>query len=73
MPEKTSHFYKELNRIRRNAQSLGFNELIEVLADIFEKEASALPSQLQESITQLRHAASELRRSDRELIKKFEA
>lgn len=71
MPEKTSHFFKELNRIRRNAQSLGFNELIEVLADIFEKEAQMiLPNQ--ESSVQLRHAASELRRNDRDFIKKFE-
>ncbi|KAG5677460.1 hypothetical protein PVAND_007218 [Polypedilum vanderplanki] len=70
MPEKTTHFYKELNRIRRNAQSLGFNELIEVLADVFEKEAQQI--QNQESSVQLRHASSELRRSDRELIKKFE-
>jgi hypothetical protein len=70
MPEKTTHFYKELNRIRKNAQSIGFNDLIEVLADVFEKEAQLLPSQ--ESSVQLKHAANELRRSDRELIKKFE-
>jgi Integrator complex subunit 14 len=71
MPEKTSHFYKELNRIRRNAQSLGFQELIDVLADIFEKEAQVMVANT-ECCVQLRHAASELRRNDRELIKKLE-
>lgn len=70
MPEKTTHFYKELNRIRRNAQSIGFIELVDVLADIFEKEAQLLPNP--ESSAQLRHAANELRRSDRDLIKKLE-
>lgn len=72
MPEKTTHFYKELNRIRRNAESLGFTELIDLLADIFEKEVqTATPNS--ETAIQLRHAASELRRSDRDIIKKFEA
>jgi Integrator complex subunit 14 len=74
MPEKTSQFYKELNRIRRNAQSLGFESLIENLADVFDKEAQFLlqPGSNPESSIQLKHAASELRRSDRDLIKKFE-
>lgn len=72
IPEKTTHFYKELNRIRRNAQSLGFNDLIDLLVDIFEKEAISAPPNSEMAI-QLRHAASELRRSDREIIKKFEA
>ncbi len=72
IPEKTTHFYKELNRIRRNAQSLGFIELIELLADIFEKEAQqATPNT--EIAVQLKHASNELRRSDREIIKKFES
>lgn len=76
MPEKTTHFYKELNRIRRNAQSLGFESLIETLAEIFEKEAQMLlmpnSSAHAECSIQLRHAAAELRRGDRDLIKKFE-
>ena len=76
MPEKTSHFYKELNRIRRNAQSLGFESLIETLADVFEKEAQQLvvpnTSAHPECALQLNHAARELRRGDRDLIKKFE-
>lgn len=75
-PEKISHFYKELNRIRKMAQSLGFDSLIDVLADTFDKEALSLdqqtPSIHPECALQLRHAATELRRNDRELIKKFE-
>lgn len=77
MPEKTTHFYKELNRIRRNAQSLGFESLIETLAEIFDKEAQLLllpnTSAHPECSVQLKHAAGELRRGDRDLIKKFEA
>lgn len=78
MPEKTSHFFKELNRIRRNAQSLGFEALLETLADVFDKEASLLMASGSnahpECSTQLSHAAKELRRGDhRDLIKKFEA
>lgn len=78
MPEKTSHFFKELNRIRRNAQSLGFESLLETLADVFDKEASLLmasgTSAHPECSIQLSHAAKELRRGDhRDLIKKFEA
>lgn len=77
MPEKTTHFYKELNRIRRNAQSLGFESLIETLAEIFEKEAQVLlqpnSNAHPECSVQLSHAAGELRRGDRDLIKKFEA
>lgn len=76
MPEKTSQFYKELNRIRRNAQSLGFDALIDALAGVFEKEALALmapnTTANPECAIQLNHAARELRRGDRDLIKKFE-
>lgn len=75
MPEKTTHFYKELNRIRRNAQSLGFESLIETLADILQKEAQLLvvAGLNPDCSIQLSHAANELRRGDRDLIKKFEA
>lgn len=74
MPEKTSQFYKELNRIRRNAQSLGFEALIEILADIFDKESQLLShtNAASDSAIQLTHAARELRRGDRDLIKKLE-
>lgn len=77
MPEKTTHFYKELNRIRRNAQSLGFESLIDTLAEVFDKEAQFLvqpnSNAHAECAIQLTHAASELRRGDRDLIKKFES
>lgn len=77
MPEKTSHFYKELNRIRRNAQSLGFESFIETLAELFEKEAQLLmmpnSNAHPECSVQLTHAALELRKGDRDLIKKYEA
>lgn len=74
MPEKTSQFYKELNRIRRNAQSLGFEALIEILADVFDKESQLIchTNASSDCAIQLAHAARELRRGDRDLIKKFE-
>ncbi|XP_055608266.1 integrator complex subunit 14 [Uranotaenia lowii] len=69
LPEKTQHFYKELNRIRRAALSLGFIELLEGLAHIFEREAAMLgPSSSPDCSIQLKHAANELRKpSNRDL------
>uniref|UniRef100_A0A240PK97 Integrator complex subunit 14 n=1 Tax=Anopheles epiroticus TaxID=199890 RepID=A0A240PK97_9DIPT len=69
LPEKTQHFYKELNRIRRAALSLGFIELLEGLAHIFEREISTLPlSASPDCSMQLNHAAMELRKtSNRDL------
>lgn len=68
--------FQELNRIRRNAQSLGFETLIETLAEVFEKEAQVLmvpnSNVHPECVAQLTHAAAELRRGDRDLIKKLE-
>lgn len=72
IPEKTTHFYKEVNRVRRNAQSLGFTELMDLLADIFEKEAQNATTN-KECALQLRHAANEIRLSDIEIIKKCDA
>ncbi|XP_055917120.1 integrator complex subunit 14 [Eupeodes corollae] len=64
IPEKTQHFYKELNRIRRAALSIGFIELMEILASIFEKELIALPSTTNPECTlQLKHSAIELRKT----------
>uniref|UniRef100_A0A240PJY4 Integrator complex subunit 14 n=1 Tax=Anopheles atroparvus TaxID=41427 RepID=A0A240PJY4_ANOAO len=63
LPEKTQHFYKELNRIRRAALSLGFVELLEGLAHIFEREIGTLPlSASPDCSMQLNHAAMELRK-----------
>ncbi|XP_055839546.1 integrator complex subunit 14-like [Episyrphus balteatus] len=64
IPEKTQHFYKELNRIRRAALSIGFIELIEILASIFEREVVGLPSSTNPECTlQLKHSAIELRKT----------
>ncbi|XP_049546923.1 integrator complex subunit 14 [Anopheles darlingi] len=63
LPEKTQQFYKELNRLRRAALSLGFVELLEGLAHIFEREMSTLPmSASPDCALQLTHAATELRK-----------
>ncbi|KAM7354073.1 integrator complex subunit 14 [Cochliomyia hominivorax] len=70
MPEKTQHFYKELNRIRRAALSIGFIELLEAMATLFDKEAINLASvnANPECTIQLKHAAIELRKpSNRDL------
>lgn len=70
MPEKTQHFYKELNRIRRAALSIGFVELLEAMATLFDKEAINLAAvnANPECTIQLKHAALELRKpSNRDL------
>ena len=64
MPEKTPHFYKELNRIRKAALSIGFYELLDGVASIFDKECALLPGTAhQECSIQLAHAALELRKA----------
>lgn len=70
MPEKTQHFYKELNRIRRAALSVGFVELLEAMATLFDKEAINLAAvnANPECTIQLKHASIELRKpSNRDL------
>uniref|UniRef100_A0A1I8PBR1 Integrator complex subunit 14 n=1 Tax=Stomoxys calcitrans TaxID=35570 RepID=A0A1I8PBR1_STOCA len=70
MPEKTQHFYKELNRIRRAALSIGFIELLEAMATLFDKEAINLTAlnANPECTIQLKHASIELRKpSNRDL------
>ena len=63
MPEKTPHFYKELNRIRKAALSIGFYELLDGVASIFEKECAMLPGSAHpECAMQLAHAALELQK-----------
>jgi len=63
MPEKTQHFYKELNRIRRAALSIGFVELLEAMALLFEKESAQLSlSANPEDCLQLKHAAIKLKK-----------
>ncbi|XP_031617917.1 integrator complex subunit 14 [Contarinia nasturtii] len=69
LPEKTQQFYKELNRIRRAALSLGFVELLEALSTLFEREALLLPQNVSPDCgIQLKHSAIELRKlSNRDL------
>lgn len=68
LPEKTQHFYKELNRIRRAALSLGFVELLEGLACIFEREIPTLPPNASpDCALQLKHAAMELKKFNRDM------
>jgi len=62
LPEKTSNFYKELNRLRRAALSFGFYTLIDGLASILERECRMLPGSAHpEAALQLTHAATCLR------------
>ncbi|XP_051166296.1 integrator complex subunit 14 [Leptopilina boulardi] len=63
LPEKTQNFYKELNRLRRAALSMGFVELLEGLALIFERECTLLPPNLHPDCTiQMGHVADMLRK-----------
>ena len=63
MPEKTQHFYKELNRIKKAALSTGFYELLEGVATVFERECALLPGTAHpDCALQLTHAATELRK-----------
>lgn len=60
--------FQELNRIRKAALSLGFVELLEGLSIIFEKEIANLqPTAHPECALQLKHAATEIRITNRDL------
>lgn len=62
LPDKTQHLYKELNRLRRSAISLGFSELLTCVSTALERECSALPSNAPpECALQLAHAIAALR------------
>lgn len=69
MPEKTSHFYKELNEIKTQALMVGFVGVIEALADFFEREAIFLVHK-PEACVQLKHAAFELRKNEKAPIER---
>ncbi|XP_075216602.1 integrator complex subunit 14 isoform X2 [Lycorma delicatula] len=63
LPDKTQHFYKELNRVRRAAISLGFMSLLDGLAAILERECTLLPGGAHpDCALQLTHAAGVLRK-----------
>lgn len=62
LPEKLPHFYKELNRLRRAALSLGFYELLETVAQLLDRECTLLASNTHpDAALQMTHAASFLR------------
>ncbi|XP_073944587.1 integrator complex subunit 14 [Choristoneura fumiferana] len=62
LPDKTQHLYKELNRVRRAAISLGFSELVACVGAALERECAALPASAPpECSLQLAHAAAALR------------
>ncbi|XP_072935965.1 integrator complex subunit 14 [Epargyreus clarus] len=62
LPDKTQHLYKELNRLRRVAISLGFSELLTCVGSALERECTTLPSSAPpECALQLAHAAAALR------------
>ncbi|KAK9892940.1 hypothetical protein WA026_022812 [Henosepilachna vigintioctopunctata] len=64
LPEKTQQFYKELNRLRKAAISLGFLELLLALATIFEQECLSLPGNVHpDCAVQLHHAAEVLKKT----------
>ncbi|XP_050305476.1 integrator complex subunit 14 [Anthonomus grandis grandis] len=70
LPDKTQQFYKELNRLRKAAVSLGFQDLLTGLASIFEHECMQLPGTAHpDSALQLQHAADMLRKSQNRDIK----
>ena len=63
LTEKTPHFYKELNRIKKAALSTGFYELLDGVATVFEREGALLPGTAHpDCARELTHAASELRK-----------
>lgn len=62
LPDKTQHLFKELNRLRRAAISLGFSELLTAIGNALERECTALPPTApSECALQLAHAANALR------------
>ncbi|XP_048523797.1 integrator complex subunit 14 [Dendroctonus ponderosae] len=70
LPDKTQQFYKELNRLRKAAVTLGFHELLIGLAFIFEQECMQLPGTAHpDCALQLHHAADMLRKTQKMDVK----
>ncbi|CAB3385064.1 Hypothetical predicted protein, partial [Cloeon dipterum] len=62
LPEKTQHFYKELNRVRKAALVFGFIDLLFRLAEILDRECHSLPGSAHpDCALQLTHSAAILR------------
>jgi len=65
LPEKTTQFYKELNRLQKAAVCMGFYELLEGVAQICERECGLLPSTVSpDCAIQLTYVAGVLRSQD---------
>lgn len=65
LPDKQQPFYKELNRLRSAALSLGFYELLEATAKLLERECTMLPATAHpDAALQMTHAANSLRHSE---------
>lgn len=63
LPDKTPSFYKELNRICKAALAMGFLELLEGMACLFEREMTQMPHASNADCTiQLQHTLTELRK-----------
>ncbi|RWS24283.1 hypothetical protein B4U80_00958 [Leptotrombidium deliense] len=60
LPDKTPNFYKELNKFRKAALTVGFYEIIDGLASILERECT-FGTVNAEACMQLTHAATALR------------
>lgn len=58
LPEKQGQFYKELNRLRRAALCYSYVDLLDVLANMLDKECAKANSKV---ARQLKHAAESLR------------
>lgn len=62
LPDKTTSFFKELNRVRRAALQYGFPALLLGVCTVLDREIGTLPSNTQpEAAMQLQHAVAMLR------------
>ena len=62
MYDQLFYFSQELNRLRRAALSLGFNDLLEAMSQMLERECTLLPGTAHpDAALQLTHAANALR------------
>lgn len=44
LPDKTNNFYKELNKFKKAALTIGFNAILEGMSTILERECTLLPN-----------------------------
>ena len=63
LPDKSPHFYKELNKIRRACLSYGFTDLIEGIAQCLDFEQKVLQETKPLACAPIEKAAEQLRKS----------